>query len=144
MNNTKVYFLSYVKKTICCNAIKFKQKQNKLYDYEKMFLNTLEDEGEEKINFIIDKNNDIENVSFIDSDSFYDVFENRDLVKGFETLTKKQKEVIFEIFKKETSERELAQKLNTSFQNINKLKKSALEKLKINLLKTNEINNVKH
>ncbi|WP_041701288.1 sigma-70 family RNA polymerase sigma factor [Gottschalkia acidurici] len=134
----KAYFLSYVKKTVQYSAIKFKQKNSNLYNHEKMILTTSKEDEEDKINTLIDKNIDIDKDAFTDFNNFCETFENIALAKNFQTLTQKQKEVIFEVIINETSERDLAKKLNTSFQNVNKIKRTAFKKLKVNLLNTNE------
>ncbi|AFS77122.1 hypothetical protein Curi_c00400 [Gottschalkia acidurici 9a] len=103
-----------------------------------MILTTSKEDEEDKINTLIDKNIDIDKDAFTDFNNFCETFENIALAKNFQTLTQKQKEVIFEVIINETSERDLAKKLNTSFQNVNKIKRTAFKKLKVNLLNTNE------
>lgn len=130
MDREYIFFLSYIKKTITYKSIKIKTKNKKLYDLEKCILNHSDDSEEEKINLIADMNNDIENLSFAMADNdFSEIFTNKKIADSFEALTEKQKQVLYEIFVNNISERQLAQKLNSSFQNINKIKKAALKNL---------------
>lgn len=135
MEKEYIFFLSYIKKTITYKAIKIKTKYKKTYDLEKFILNQSNDDEEEKINLIADRNNDIENVSFaMDCSDLNEIFSNKKLADSFNSLTEKQKQILYELYINNISERELAQKLNSSFQNINKIKKAALKNINKNLL----------
>lgn len=137
MEKDYIFFLSYIKKTITYKAIKIKTKYKKVYDSEKLILNQSNDNEEEKINLIVDKNNDIEEFRFTGSyNDLEDIFSNKKILDSFNSLTEKQKQILYELYINNMTEREIAQKLNSSFQNINKIKKAALKNINKSLLES--------
>ncbi|MCT4508247.1 MAG: hypothetical protein N4A48_05700 [Tepidibacter sp.] len=136
-NENSISFLNYISKSIGYKSTELKIKYKKRYSLEELSLNTTKEEME-KINLIVDENNNVEDIALFDEfQDLNDVFENKELVKRIEKLTKKQKNIIYELYVNQITERELAKKLDTSFQNINKVKKTALKKLNKSLLNTN-------
>ncbi len=130
MDKEYIFFLSYIKKTITYRSIQIKTKHKKTYDLEKFILNQRNDNAEEKINLIEDTRNIEENLDFvIDYNDFNEIFNDKKISDSFNSLTEKQKQVLYELFVNNKSEREVAKKLDSSFQNINKIKKAALKKI---------------
>ena len=126
INKNSASFLSYITKSIRYKSIKLKIKHKNLYNSEELSLNTTQQE-QEKINLIADENNNTEDIIlFHRLQGFNEIFENKELIKSVEKLKEKQRKIIYELYVNQISERELAEKLNTSFQNINKVKKREL------------------
>lgn len=135
--NNSACFLSYITKVIGYKSSRLREKYKKLYSLEELSLNTTEKEME-KVNLIADESSNIEDIIFIHGfQELNNVFENKKLIKSIEKLTQNQRNVIYELYVNDISERELAEKLNTSFQNINKVKKAALKNLNKSLLDAN-------
>ncbi len=130
-------FLNYITKIIRYKSIKLKIKYQKLYNLEELSLNVIYEE-QEKINLIADEASNIEDSILCKKlQGFNEIIENKKLIQSIEKLTEKQRYIIYELYVSQTSERELAKKLNISFQYINKAKKTALKKLNESLLNTN-------
>lgn len=130
----KVFACGYVKKTIIYNSMKYKKQRKEEKSREELSLNIIpEGFDEERINAIIDENT-YNNELFYETNYCDEVFsqivENLELLRALNTLTERQKEVIYMCYVLEEKEAALAKKLNVSLQAINKTKNQAIRKLR--------------
>lgn len=135
----RIYFTSYVDKCITLKSKEIKRRKNKLLYREILSLNTYdEDFNEEKLNSIPDKPVDfIEKISMPKNLDFTLVFNDKKLAAAINNLTKRQKQIMFLKYVKEYDEHQIANILKVSPQAVNKVKNSALRRIKKQLGGTN-------
>jgi DNA-directed RNA polymerase specialized sigma subunit len=116
------YFLGYLKKCISLKSIQLKKQRSIKYEREqeikKIYSNYFYSTKIYKHDCYFENNMDIR-----------EVFEKKYYYEKLINLTEKQKQILEYIFMNNLTEREVAKKLNTTYQNINKIKKQALKKL---------------
>ncbi|MGF7060632.1 sigma-70 family RNA polymerase sigma factor [Brassicibacter mesophilus] len=97
-----------------------------------MTLNTIDlDFNEERIDNISDMTVDfIEEITEPKDIDFTEIFTNQDLISYMNSLTDKQREILFLKYVKELEEKEIAARLDISIQAVNKTKKVAVYKIK--------------
>ncbi|MFT9487407.1 MAG: RNA polymerase sigma factor [Tepidibacillus sp.] len=128
----KIHATSYLHKSIVLSARELKRRHLKVYKREELTLNTTDsDFNEERIDSIPDKPVDfIEEITKPKSIDFTEMFTDQILASAMNNLTDKQKEILFLRFVEELEEKEIAKRLETSIQAVNKVKKAALERIK--------------
>lgn len=126
--NIKNSFLSYIKKSIEFKSLDYKKKYYKLKksEYYVSNLNILLENKNAFIDYLPSISSNINDKDIID---FFDDFMKRNLFYKIKDLTLLQKKIIYKIYIEDISERAIAKELNTSYQNINNIKKTALNKL---------------
>lgn len=127
----QLYFVSYVKKSIAYKSIEFMEKKDSLYKRENLTLNTFnENFNEEIINTIPDNTINLTEMILSDELNFTEIFMDHNLLFILNNLTKRQQEVIKMLYVDEKSEIQVAEELKVSPQSINKVKNTALDKIK--------------
>ncbi len=131
----KVYLYGYVKKTIIFSAIQIKKKTNQIRKREELTLNVVDpDFQEERLNLISYGEVDfIEEIfQLIDDAPVYnEISHNEEMIKAMDTLTDRQKEILYRCIIKGESDTLVGYKLGISKQGVNKIKKTALKKLRL-------------
>lgn len=130
----KVFACSYVNKTIVYNSMKYKKGKEKEKFREELSLNAVpEGFDEEKVNTIIHENayaNELVYETNYYSEVFSLIVENLELLRALNTLTERQKEIIYMCYVLDQEEAKIAKKFNVSLQAINKTKNQAIRKLR--------------
>lgn len=129
----RVNLYSYIKKTIFYAARDLKQRENELREKEGLYLNILDaDFGEEKINTIADTPIDFTEEIYKDQEDidYREIFTDKEVLEAINTLTDRQKQIIYECIIKDKEEEIVAKELGISKQAINKIKQAALNKLR--------------
>lgn len=128
----KIYATSYINKSIILSSKEIKRKHIKIRKREELTLNVVgEDFSEERIDTIPDKPMDIiEVITKPTNLDFREVFSDKNLANAMNTLTDKQKEIMYLKFIEELYEKQIDNKLNVSIQSINKTKLAALKNIK--------------
>ena len=128
----KIYFFSYIKKTIICSSLQLIKKTKSLQEQELLTLNVIDPEyNEERLNIIRDKE-----VCYMDElceqedTKLEHVVIDDDIVKAIYTLTDRQKEIIYKSIVIGRSDPEIAKELGISKQAVGKSKNSAIGKLR--------------
>lgn len=132
----KIFFTSYIKKQITYTALQIKKRSSRLNTKEKLMLNTTHvDFNEDYINVIADKIIDFaELVSQAQERyTFDDIISDPKILSAVNSLSTRQKEIIYMIYIENKKEVEVAKELNVSLQSINKTKNKALMKLQSKL-----------
>jgi len=128
----KVYLYSYIKKSIQFSSTKIHKKENRITSRERLYLNVLDvNFQEERVNIIPDKEIDmIDRIYELrESIDYTLIFSDEKLLKAFNKLTNREKEIINECIINDKSQTEMSKKLGVSIQAVNKTKNSALKKL---------------
>nr|WP_243183546.1 sigma factor-like helix-turn-helix DNA-binding protein [Anaerosolibacter carboniphilus] len=110
-----------------------KQKGNEIREKEGLYLNVLDaDFEEEKINTIADAPIDFIEEIYRDKENidYREIFVNKKVLEAIDELTDRQKQIIHECIIKEKEEEMVAKELEISQQAVNKIKKTALDKLR--------------
>lgn len=132
----KIRISSYLHKTIFYSAFEFRKKDALKKIKEDLSLNVIaEGFNEEVINTIADTRDDIIN-EFYGEDNIIplrEVIENRKLLSVVLSLTPRQQKIIYMYFVLEIPEKKIAEQLGVSVQSINKIKKTALNNLKLKM-----------
>lgn len=129
----RLYFCSYVKKTIQYTAKGIRKKHLRLVEKEKLTLNVVEmDFDEEKVNIIADNSPDIveQICASLDYMDYREIICSKDLILAVDGLTDKQKKIICKCIIEDKQEAEIARELGVSIQAVNKMKNAALKKLR--------------
>lgn len=128
----KIYLTSYIRKSITLTAYKLMKKYNLQKYREQLSLNVIK-EGyeEENINLIADNDINFEEEIIRNQEvvNFNEVFSDERLTMAIDTLTKRQKHILYMRFVREIEEDEIARILNISKQSINKTKNTAIKKI---------------
>lgn len=127
-------FFSYIKKSINLSAIQYKKRKNTIRNREILTLNTLcPNRNEEFINLIptnykiiLEDNNKIMHL-------LYEISGSKTISEAINSLTDKQKEIIYKCIILDGTDTYVAKQLGISKQGVNKSKKLALNKLRQNL-----------
>lgn len=129
----KVYFISYIEKSLKFKALDIKKKNKRISNRELYTLNIIDDDfDEERINTISD--DEVDFLEGISKDvNFKNVSQNKDLIKALENLTQKQKLILYMIFIEEKEEKQIGRELNVSKQAINKIKLAGLKRIRNSL-----------
>lgn len=126
----KIYFISYIEKSIKLKSFEIKNKKKKRYERELYILNSIdEDFKEEKINTIADKPIDYIEVIF-DQVDISNISTNKKLNQAIESITSKQKLILFMRYIQYKEEKQIAKELNISKQSVNKVKLAALKNIR--------------
>jgi DNA-directed RNA polymerase specialized sigma subunit len=127
----KIYFYSYILKSLSFRALEIKKYINILNNRESLSLNILEPEfNEEKITTIADKPvNYLEKICDDDND-FYQIITDENLLEIVCNLTLKQQNILLECVVLGNKEKTVAEKMGVSVQAINKSKKNVLCKIR--------------
>lgn len=126
----KIYFISYIEKSIKLKSFEIKNKKKKRYERELYILNSIdEDFKEEKINTIADKPIDYIEVIF-DQVDISNISTNKKLNQAIESITSKQKLILFMRYIQDKEEKQIAKELNISKQSVNKVKLAALKNIR--------------
>lgn len=132
----KVYLCSYIKKTIAFSAMQIKKKHSKMNERENLILNVIDpDFNEERLNFIADRQEDFLEDVYPDS-NYKELSHDKNIIKAINTLTDKQKEIIYQCIILGERDTLVAKKLGISKQGVNKIKITALKKLRNQLTDT--------
>lgn len=126
----KIYFTSYIEKSIRLRSLEIKNKKKKSYERELYILNSIdEDFKEEKINTIADRPIDyIEEIfSKIDINN---ISSNKKLNEAIVRITSKQKVILFMRYIQDKEEKQIAKELNISKQSVNKVKLAGLKSIR--------------
>lgn len=129
----KVCMLSYINKSITYKSLDIKNKRRKLNQREKLILNTTSDEfAEEVINTIPDSNSESPYERYIYNNviNFQEIFINKKILRAINSLTYRQKEVLYMFYVIEKSDKDIAAELSVSTQAINKTRLTALRKIR--------------
>ena len=132
----KVYLNGYIKKTIVFSAMQVKKKYSQIDKKEELSLNIIDPNfNEEKINLITDgSDNFVESISesIIKEDycDYSEILYDKDLIVAINTLTDRQKEILHRCVIVGESDTVVARKLGITKQGVNKVKKSALNKIR--------------
>lgn len=128
----KIYATSYLYKSIVLNSREVKRKYLKIYKREELTLNMTDiNFKEERIDSIPGKPIDlIEEIINTNNIDFTEMFSDKALVFAINSLTDRQKEILYLRFVKELEEKEIAKKLEVSIQAVNKAKKGALLRIR--------------
>lgn len=132
----KVYLYGYIKKTIVFSAMQIKKKTNQIGKREELSLNIVDPNfNEERVNLIADSQND-----FLDhindlivkgaSYNYNEISHDKKILKAIETLTDRQKEILYRCVIMGESDTLVAKKLDITKQGVNKTKRAALSKLR--------------
>lgn len=126
----KIYFISYIEKSIRFKSYEIKNKKKKILNNELYILNDIDENfNEEKINMMLDDSTDfLENIS--KEPNFENISSNEDLIKALDNITDRQRLVIYMCFIEDKEEKQIAKELNVSKQSVNKVKITGLKKLK--------------
>ena len=126
----KIYFISYIEKSIRFSSYEIKNKKKKILDNEIYSLNKIDENfNEERINILIDESVDfLENVS--KERNFENISSNENLIKALNNITDRQKLVIYMYFVEDKEEKQIAKELNVTKQSINKVKIAGLNRLR--------------
>ena len=126
----KIYFVSYIEKSIRFSSYEIKNKKKKILNNEVYNLNEIDENfNEERINILIDESVDfLENIS--KEPNFKNISSNEDLIKALDSITDRQKLVIYMYFVEDKEEKQIAKELNVTKQSVNKVKIAALNRLK--------------
>lgn len=129
----RIYFYSYIRKSLLLKAREIKAKHNLLKNKEELSLNIVfEEKEEELINTIPSKSTDYEE-EYEDTHTtsdFTKYVSEKKLLDAINGITKKQKQILFMYIVQDMTESEIAQSFHTSVQAINKNKNNALKKIK--------------
>lgn len=126
----KIYFISYIEKSLKLKSLEIKRKRNKLNEREAYILNTLDDEfKEERICTIADQLIDFTEEICSETD-FENIFSNKNLTEAIQSITSKQRLVLFMIYIHDKEEKQVAKELNVSIQSVNKVKHAGLKKIR--------------
>lgn len=130
----KVYFYGYVKKTIRYSSLKHQQRVKEQQEREALSLNII-DEGfhEERINTLPDTTSDLtEHLNQFTSyqTAFDEISPDPVLSKALKSLTDRQKEILYRCVVLGESDTRLAAEKGVTKQGINKLKHTALNKVR--------------
>lgn len=129
----RINLCSYIKKSITFAAMDLKKKESKLRENEGLYLNVLEEDfDEEKINTIPDVSINFEEEIYTDKEyvDFCEIFIDREMLRAIDILTERQKQVIYECIINDKKEHLVAQELGISKKSVNKIKHTALNKLR--------------
>ncbi|MBB6218726.1 RNA polymerase sigma factor (sigma-70 family) [Anaerosolibacter carboniphilus] len=129
----RINLYSYIRKSIVFAAMDVKQKGNEIREKEGLYLNVLDaDFEEEKINTIADAPIDFIEEIYRDKENidYREIFVNKKVLEAIDELTDRQKQIIHECIIKEKEEEMVAKELEISQQAVNKIKKTALDKLR--------------
>jgi len=130
----KVYFYGYVKKTIRYSSLRLKQRVRSLQENEALSLNII-DEGfhEERINCLADTTSDhTENLNQFTTyqAACNELSPDPMISKALQSLTDRQKEILYRCIVLGESDTRLAAEKGVTKQGINKLKHTALNKVR--------------
>ena len=129
----KIHVLKYIKVSINKSAITLKNKAFKEISRKnkELILNCSNyNYGEDLINSIPDKSNDVLNKITKNNKTFKQIISNKNLLDAINALSENQREILYLIYIKNCKEREIAVSKKVTVQNINKMKLRALENLK--------------
>lgn len=129
----RINLYSYIKKSIFFAAMDLKRREQQIREKEGTYLNILDDEfQEEKINMIADDPVDFVEEIYKDKENidYREIFTDQKMLQAIDSLTDRQKQIIFECIIKGKEEEMVAKELGVSKQAINKIKKTALDKLR--------------
>ncbi|MBU5675891.1 hypothetical protein KQI88_05645 [Alkaliphilus sp. MSJ-5] len=132
----KVYLYGYIKKTIVFSAMQIKKKTNQISQREELSLNIIDPNfNEERMNLIEYSQNDFldDITEFVvkDSSCSYDeISHDKKILKAVNTLTDRQKQILYMCVITGESDTLVAKKLGITKQGVNKTKKAALNKLR--------------
>lgn len=132
----EIHFLSYINKVIALSYKEIYRKTSTQKDRELYILNKENSEtGTELIDSIIDETSyfeeEIQRTS--STKELGDYFNDSSIIKAVNTLTERQKLVIFKQFIEEKSLQQIAKELGVTKQTISKIRKAALTTLEKNL-----------
>ncbi|HEY8361821.1 MAG TPA: sigma factor-like helix-turn-helix DNA-binding protein [Tissierellaceae bacterium] len=129
----RVYFCSYIKKSISFAAAELKQKEKQIEAKEGLYLNVVDpDFKEEKINIVPDTPTDFIEEIYKNRENvdYCDIVTSKRILQAIGKLTDRQKEILYECVIRNQNEKIVAKKLGISKQAVNKIKKAALNKLR--------------
>jgi len=128
----KIHATSYIHTSIVLNSREIKRKHTKISKREELTLNVVgQNFTEERIDTIPEQPMDIiELITKPKNLDFREVFSDKNLANAMNTLTDKQKEIMYLKFIEELDEKQIANKLNISLQAVNKTKLAALNNIK--------------
>ncbi|MBB6218713.1 RNA polymerase sigma factor (sigma-70 family) [Anaerosolibacter carboniphilus] len=129
----RINLYSYIKKSIFFAAMDLKKKDSELREKEGLYLNVLDgDFEEEKINTIADTPMDFTEEIYRDKEdiNYHEIFTDKKVLEAINTLTDRQRQIIHECIIKDKGEETIAKELGISKQAVNKIKKTALDKLR--------------
>jgi RNA polymerase sigma factor (sigma-70 family) len=129
----RINLYSYIKKSIFFAAVDLKKKESEIREREGLYLNVLDaDFEEEKINTIADAPMDFAEEIYRDKEDidYREIFADKEVLEAISTLTDRQKQIIHECIIKNKEEDLVAKELGITKQAVNKIKKTALDKLK--------------
>ncbi|MGO1758867.1 MAG: sigma factor-like helix-turn-helix DNA-binding protein [Mammaliicoccus vitulinus] len=126
----KIYFISYIEKSIRLKSLEIKNKKKKSYERELYILNSIdEDFKEEKINTIADRPIDYVEEIFGEMD-INNISSNKNLNEAIVRITSKQKIILFMRYIQDKEEKQIAEELNISKQSVNKVKLAGLKSIR--------------
>lgn len=132
----KVYLYGYVKKTIVFSAMQIKKKNNLIYKNEDLNLNVVDPNfNEERINFIADnQNGELDTVNEFNLKqhryNYDEISHNEHIVNAINSLTDRQKEIIYRCVILGERDTLVAKKIGISKQGVNKTKLTSINKLR--------------
>lgn len=126
----RIYFISYIEKSLKLKSLEIKRKRNKLNEREAYILNTLDEEfKEERICTIVD-----ESINIIDEIcneiNLTNISSNKKLNEAIDKITSKQRLILSMIYIQDKEEKQIAKELNVSIQSVNKVKLAGLKKIR--------------
>lgn len=126
----KLYFISYIEKSLKLKSLEFKRKINKLKEREVYVLNILDDGfEEERINTIADKSINIIDEICSEAD-IKNMSSNTKLNEAIQNITSKQRTILFMRYIQDKEEKQIAKELNLSKQAVNKVKLAGLKNIR--------------
>jgi len=133
----KVYLYGYIKKTIIFSAMQIKKKNSQVRKREEAILNVIDPNfNEERLNLIAyDEVDFLEDLCRVEGETpkFDEISKNQGLIKAIDSLTDRQKEIIYRCIIIGESDTLVASKLGITKQGVNKIKRTALKKMRIRL-----------
>jgi RNA polymerase sigma factor (sigma-70 family) len=129
----KIHVLKYIKVSINKSAITLKNKTFKEVSRKnkELILNSSNyDYGEDLINSIPDNSSDVLNKIVKNNKTFKQIISNKNLLEAINSLSEKQREILYLIYIKDCKEKEIAVSKKVTIQNINKIKLRALENIR--------------
>ncbi len=129
----RISLCSYIKKSIVFASIDLREKESTIREKEGLYLNTLDENfDEEKINTIPDASVNFEEEIYVDKEylDLCEIFTDRNILKAIHNLTERQKQIVYECIVKDKKDHLVAKELGISKQSVNKIKNTALNKLR--------------
>lgn len=129
----KMYAVSYIKNTVQKKAIDIKKnifKQIKKNNEELILSSDPDDSSKYNIDNLQDESDDFVETIINKGCDFKGIISDKELLASIESLTDKQKEVLFLLFIKNLDEKSIAHERHVSIQSVNKVKLKALNHLR--------------